>query len=70
MAVTKQVSLAFILRKYSDEVLCDIVPMKTTHILLGRPWKFDNKVIHDEVTLKPLSPKEVNEDQSKMKMKK
>ncbi|RDX93403.1 hypothetical protein CR513_24340, partial [Mucuna pruriens] len=64
------VYFAFILRKYSDEVLCDIVPMEATHILLGRPWKFDHKVIHDEVAIKHLSPKEVNEDQLKMKMKK
>ncbi|RDX84986.1 hypothetical protein CR513_33889, partial [Mucuna pruriens] len=44
MAITKQVSLAFMLGKYSDEVLCDIV------------------------TLKPLSPKEVNKYQVKMKL--
>ena len=46
------------------------------------PWKFDRKILHDGLTniisftfqghkiiLKPLSPKEVNKDQIKMKTK-
>jgi len=54
-----------------------------THILLGKPWQYDRKVLHDGLTnkmsfnfqghkviLKPLSPKEVHEDQMKMKKKK
>ncbi|RDY08175.1 hypothetical protein CR513_07624, partial [Mucuna pruriens] len=62
-------------------VLCDMVPIEVAHILLGRPWQYDHKVIHDRVTnrftfvprghkviLKPLSLKEVNEDQAKMKL--
>ncbi|RDX76444.1 hypothetical protein CR513_43554, partial [Mucuna pruriens] len=70
-----QVPLSFTLGKYKDEVLCNVVPMEETHILLGRPWQYDRKVTHDgitnkltfihrgkKVTLKPLSPKEVNED--------
>ena len=28
-------------------ILCDIMPMDVCHLLLGRPWKFDRKVIHD-----------------------
>jgi len=56
--------------------------MEATHILLGRPWQFDRKTIHDsltnkisfnfhghKVTLKSLSPKEVHIDQLKMKEK-
>ena len=56
--------------------------MEATHILLGRLWQFDRKTIHDgltnkisfnfhghKVTLKSLSPKEVHEDQIKMKEK-
>ncbi|RDX80941.1 hypothetical protein CR513_38448, partial [Mucuna pruriens] len=31
------VSWTFTLGKYSDEILCDVVPMEATHILLGRP---------------------------------
>jgi hypothetical protein len=33
--------------KYRDEVLCDVLPMDTCHLLLGRPWQFDRKVHHD-----------------------
>ena len=68
--------------KYKDEVLYDVVPMEATHILLGRPWQFDRKVFHDgftskisfnfhghKVILKSLSPKEVHEDQVKMREK-
>jgi len=63
-------------------VLCDVVAMEATHIFLGRPWKYDRKILHDSLTNKIsfhfqghrvtqqfLSPKEVNEDQLKMKKK-
>jgi len=53
--------------------------MEATHILLGRPWKFDRKAFHDDhtnkfsfsfpskkITLLPLSPREINEDQIQM----
>jgi len=56
--------------------------MEATHILLGRQWQNDRKTLHDDLTnkisfhfqghkiiLKPLSPKEVNKDQLKMKQK-
>jgi len=80
--VNKQVLITFAIGKYKDEVLCDVVPLEETHILLGRPWQYDNKILHDghtnkfsfnfqghKVILKRLSPKEVNEDQVKMKTK-
>jgi hypothetical protein len=35
--VTKQVVVPFLIRKYIDEVLCDVVPMQASHILLRRP---------------------------------
>ncbi|KAK9697227.1 hypothetical protein RND81_08G023100 [Saponaria officinalis] len=45
--VDKQVLLPFSIGKtYSDQVLCDIIPMDACHILLGRPWEFDRDVIH------------------------
>ena len=47
MRVTKQVLIVFAIGKYSDEILCDVVPMHATHLLLGRPWQFDRKAIHD-----------------------
>ncbi|KAJ9177048.1 hypothetical protein P3X46_012302, partial [Hevea brasiliensis] len=45
--VNKQVMLAFSIGRYKDEVLCDVVPMHAGHILLGRPWQYDRKVVHD-----------------------
>ncbi|RDX82267.1 hypothetical protein CR513_36961, partial [Mucuna pruriens] len=47
MVVTKKVSLAFTLGKYSDELLCDVVPIEATSILPGRPWQYDHEVNHD-----------------------
>jgi len=44
--VTKEVLVAFFIRKYVDEVLCNVVPMHASHILLGRPYK---KVRHDKI---------------------
>ncbi|XP_051152721.1 uncharacterized protein LOC127266509 [Andrographis paniculata] len=73
--VTKQVLVEIELQGYKDEVKCDVVPMQACHILLGRPWQFDKEVVHDgrrnrytfthagqTIVLKPLSPREVNED--------
>jgi hypothetical protein len=34
-------------KNYKDFLWCDIIPMDTCHILLGRPWLFDRSVIHD-----------------------
>ena len=33
--------------KYKDEVWCDVVPMDACHLLLGRPWQYDRRVVHD-----------------------
>ena len=78
--VSKQVLVPFSIGKYKDEVLCDVVPMQAGHILLGRPWQFDRRVTHDgfknrhtlvkdgkTITLVPLTPRQVYEDQMKMK---
>ena len=78
--VNKQVIISFSIGKYKDEVLCDVVPMHAGHILLGRPWQFDRKAIQDgfknrysfvkysrTVTLVPLTPRQVYEDQVKLK---
>ena len=34
-------------KSYRDELWCDVIPMDACHILLGRPWLFDRKVMHD-----------------------
>ena len=53
--------------------MCDIIPMKVTHIILGRPWLFDRNVKHygrentyalmvgkKEVVLKPMTLAEMD----------
>jgi hypothetical protein len=78
--VNKQVLVAFTIGRHSDEVLCDVVPMHAAHILLGRPWQYDRRVIHDGFTnkynfvndrktfkLAHLTSKQVHEDQLKLK---
>uniref|UniRef100_A0A2N9I939 Reverse transcriptase domain-containing protein n=1 Tax=Fagus sylvatica TaxID=28930 RepID=A0A2N9I939_FAGSY len=78
--VDKQVLVTFSIRKYLDEVLCDVVPMHAGHILLGRPWQYDRRVTHDgfknmysfvkggkTIKLAPLTPSQVYEDQLKLK---
>ena len=77
--VTRQVLVALSIGKYEDEVLCDVVPMHACHLLLGRPWQYDRKVTYDgftnkysftlkgqPITLVPLTPKQVREDQLKL----
>ena len=77
--VTKQVMVSFRIGRYEDEVLCDVVPMQATHLLLGRPWQYDRHVSHDgftnkytfvyktkPVTLVPMSPIQVYQDQVKL----
>ena len=78
--VTKQVLISFSIGKYHDDVLCDVVPMHAGHLLLGRPWQFDRRVNHDgyrnrysfvmnekPITLVPLTPQQVYEDQMRIK---
>ncbi|XP_040932065.1 uncharacterized protein [Gossypium hirsutum] len=75
LKVTKQVLVSFNIGKYSDEVLCDVIPMHAGHLLLGRPWQFNRRVQHDgytnrytfkfmgkNVTLAPLTPKQDFQD--------
>ncbi|CAL1394800.1 unnamed protein product [Linum trigynum] len=77
--VNKQAQIEFIIGKYRDTVLCDVVPMQNVHILLGRPWQFDRRVLHDgwensytfkhesrKIKLKPLSPDQVFDDLKQM----
>ena len=50
--VNKQVLLTFSIEKYKDEILCEVVPMEATYVLLGRPWQYDRKILHDGHTNK------------------
>ncbi|KAF7802050.1 hypothetical protein G2W53_041161 [Senna tora] len=81
--VDKQVLVSFSIDKYCDEILCDVVPMHAGHILLGRPWELDRKakknrftnrysfVMNNKpVTLVPLTPEQIYEDQLNIKEEK
>jgi len=82
LTVDKQVKVSLSVGNYKDEILCDVVPMEACHILLGRPWQFDKKTIHNVLTneiifthrekkivLYPLTPSLVVKDQVQMKIK-
>ncbi|XP_027169486.1 uncharacterized protein LOC113769220 [Coffea eugenioides] len=77
--VFKQVCIPFSIGSYTDEVVCDVVPMHATHVILGRPWQFDKHVtfdgrankytlLHDgkRKVLTPLTPAQVYENQLKL----
>ncbi|KAH6833353.1 hypothetical protein C2S53_005470 [Perilla frutescens var. hirtella] len=79
ICVTGQVHISFTKDRYSDTILCYVIPMEAAHILVERPWQFDRQAIHDglantysitrdgrTIVLKPLTPKAVAEDQERM----
>ncbi|XP_024010922.1 uncharacterized protein LOC112086244 [Eutrema salsugineum] len=79
LKVTKQVSVSLAIGRYEDKVVCDVLPMEAGHILLGRPWQYDRRAVHDgftnkhsfefkgrKITLVPLSPREVYFDQLRL----
>ncbi|PKU71184.1 RNA-directed DNA polymerase [Dendrobium catenatum] len=45
--VSKRCLVSFSIGNYAEQVWCDVVPMDACHLLLGRPWKFDKKTVHD-----------------------
>ncbi|RDY11266.1 hypothetical protein CR513_04102, partial [Mucuna pruriens] len=63
--VDKQVSMPFAFENYKDEVLCDVLDRKVTHKGYTNCLSF----IYNElkITLTPFSPKQVCEDQIKMR---
>ena len=76
----KKVLVSFSIGKYHDGVIFYVVPMFASHILLGMPWQSDRRGNLGDfknrftfmkrknlVTLVPLSPKQVYEDQVRLK---
>ncbi|XP_018462540.2 uncharacterized protein LOC108833623 [Raphanus sativus] len=73
LIITRRTLVQFsVVDAYRDEIYCDLVPMDACHLLLGRPWEFDRRVIHDgflntytfrfndrTFTLKPTIPSSV-----------
>jgi len=65
-------------KSYQDEIRCDIFPMDACHILLGRPWLFGYRIMHDgyqntytllkngqKITLAPLAPHQITKPKAK-----
>ncbi|XP_048630520.1 uncharacterized protein LOC106373165 [Brassica napus] len=78
--VKEQVTVPITIGRYEDVVVCNVLPMDACHILLGRPWQFDKRAVHDgftnrhsfdhkgkKITLVPLTPLEVHQDQIQLK---
>ncbi|KAI0510488.1 hypothetical protein KFK09_011090 [Dendrobium nobile] len=34
-------------KNYTCEVLCDVIEMDVCHMILGRPWQYDNGAMYD-----------------------
>lgn len=48
LMVTRRALVSFSVgQAYKDQIYCDIVPMDACHLLLGLPWEFDRRVMHD-----------------------
>ncbi|XP_059064515.1 uncharacterized protein LOC131856670 [Cryptomeria japonica] len=48
VTIDKRCPIKFSIGKtYKDKVWCDVIPMDACHVLLGRPWQYDRKVMHD-----------------------
>lgn len=48
MRVTQRVLVSFSIGPhYKDRTYCDVALVDISHVILGRPWEFDRKIIHD-----------------------
>ena len=45
--VSEQCEIDLQVGTYEDKIICDVMPMDVCHVLLGRPWKFDKKVVQE-----------------------
>ena len=49
-SMSKQFLVGFVIGSYKEKVLCDVLEMSACHVLLGRPWQYDRKCIHNGFT--------------------
>src|SRR3954463_8290873 len=72
------VSVTFSIGPYKDTLECDVVPMTVCHMLLGRPWQYDKRALHDghsntytfkwlekTCVLQPMTPRQIIADNAK-----
>ncbi|KAL1209111.1 hypothetical protein V5N11_027657 [Cardamine amara subsp. amara] len=82
LRVSCQVKIFIAIGKYEEEILCDVQPMETCHILLGKPWQNERRAIHDgyknrysfkykgsKFILVPMSSHEIQQDQLILKQR-
>ena len=50
LTINKRVKVSLSVGNYKDDILYYVVPMEGCHILLGKPWQFDKKTIHNGLT--------------------
>ncbi|XP_026416582.1 uncharacterized protein LOC113312021 [Papaver somniferum] len=56
--ITHQCYVTFKFDGYEDSVLCDVIDLTATHLLLGRPWKYDIQALIPNQAHYRLSPTE------------
>ena len=49
-SVDKQYLISLTLGTYVNEIMCDVLEMDACHLLLGTPWQYDRRTIHDGYT--------------------
>ena len=78
MKIQHTVTVSFKIGHYEDTIECDVVPMMVCHVLLGPPWQFDKRAIHDchsntysfkwldkSYVLCPMTPSQIIADNAK-----
>ncbi|XP_013632769.1 PREDICTED: uncharacterized protein LOC106338300 [Brassica oleracea var. oleracea] len=50
LKINKQVKVLLSVGRYQDKITCDVVPLEANHIILGCPWQFDKRAVHDGFT--------------------
>ena len=50
LLVNEKVILNFSIGQYADSILCDVMEMSCGHVILGRPWQWSMRTVHDGYT--------------------
>ncbi|XP_026398175.1 uncharacterized protein LOC113293948 [Papaver somniferum] len=45
--ITHQCVIKFSFVGYEESVICDVIDMNATHLILGRPWQYDVRAVHN-----------------------